>query len=243
MNAVEIEEAVSALFAEPFSAPDFPFSFLEAYGNRATTIRRLKADGGTNRSDVGGVLQTGNIHILTAEPGQAEEALQALRGSKANTRFRVKFLLATDGDVIRAEALGSGETLSCDYVDFPDKFAFFLALAGISTVREIRENAFDIKATARLNRLYVELLKHNPGWAGDERRHEMNRFMARLIFCFFAEDTGIFNDSSFTAMIEQMSARDSSNTHRVIATLFQAMDTPREEHEEAEIPRWARDFP
>ena len=43
----------------------------------------------------------------------------------------------------------------------------------------------------------------------------MNHFMARLIFCFFAEDTDIFNgDGLFTATIEQMSARDSSTPMR-----------------------------
>ena len=45
----------------------------------------------------------------------------------------------------------------------------------------------------------------------------MNHFMARLIFCFFAQRTDIFiGDNLFTATIEQMSARDSSNTHEVI---------------------------
>jgi hypothetical protein len=70
----------------------------------------------------------------------------------------------------------------------------------------------------------------------------MNHFMARLIFCFFAEDTGIFN-GAFTETIEQMSARDSSNTHEVIATLFRAMNTRREDRAAAGIPRWAEDFP
>ena len=55
-----------------------------------------------------------------------------------------------------------------------------------------RENSFDIRATSRLNRLYVELLKDNPEWGTSARRHDMNHFMARLIFCFFAEDTDIF---------------------------------------------------
>jgi hypothetical protein len=78
----------------------------------------------------------------------------------------------------------------------------------------MRENAFDIRATSRLNRLYVELLKDNPDWGIAERRHDMNHFVARLIFCFFAESTDIFyGDNLFTATISQMSARDSSNTH------------------------------
>ena len=50
-----------------------------------------------------------------------------------------------------------------------------------------------LKQRVVLNRLYVELLKDNPEWGTAERRHDMNHFMARLIFCFFAEDTDIFN--------------------------------------------------
>ena len=70
------------------------------------------------------------------------------------------------------------------------------------------------------------LLKDNPDWGTAERRHDMNHFMARLIFCFFAEDTGIFNGSGlFTDTIAQMSAKDSSNTHEVISELFRAMNT------------------
>ena len=35
MNAVEIEEAVSALAELPFEAEEFPFAFLQAFGNKA----------------------------------------------------------------------------------------------------------------------------------------------------------------------------------------------------------------
>ncbi len=62
VNAVEIEEAVSALAEEPFDAEAFPFAFLQAFGNKETTIKRLRK-GESNKSDVGGVLQTNNIHI------------------------------------------------------------------------------------------------------------------------------------------------------------------------------------
>jgi hypothetical protein len=72
----------------------------------------------------------------------------------------------------------------------------------------------------------------------------MNHFMARLIFCFFAEDTHIFNGSGlFTATVDQMSARDSSNTHEVIGELFRAMNTPIAERAAAEVPRWADALP
>ena len=243
MNAVEIEQAITDLAEQPFDSAEFPYAFLEAFGNKATTLKRLRA-GESNRSDLGGVLQTNNIHILTCEEGQVPRTLAALKGSPATSKAKAKFILATDGVDFEAEELSSGETVACAFKDFPDHFGFFLPLAGISTVRQISENSFDIRATSRLNRLYVELLKDNPKWATAERRHDMNKFMARLIFCLFAEDTDIFGGKGlFTETVARMSARDSSNTHEVIATLFRAMNTRREEHVKAKIPRWAENFP
>ncbi|MGF1657683.1 MAG: type IIL restriction-modification enzyme MmeI, partial [Verrucomicrobiales bacterium] len=185
MNAVEIEEAVSRLAEQPFDAETFPYTFLEAFGNKPATIQRLKS-GATNQSDVGGVLQRSNIHLKVCLHGRVLDTLRELRESKKTTTHKAKFILATDGIELQAESLdGGSETLACAYPDFADHFGFFLPLAGISTVRQIRENAFDIKATGRLNRLYIELLKDNPEWGTAARREELNHFMARLIFCFF----------------------------------------------------------
>lgn len=243
MNAVEIEEAVSMLAEQPFKADEFPYAFLEAFGNKATTIKRLKS-GATNKSDVGGVLQRGNIHIKTCDDGEVATTLDELRESPSTAKQKARFILATDGSEFQAEDLEGGDTIACDFSDFSNYFGFFLELAGISTVRQIKENAFDIKATSRLNRLYVELLKDNPEWGTQARRHEMNHFMARLIFCFFAEDTDIFNGSGlFTATVEQMSDRDSSNTHEIIAEIFRAMDTKIEDRAAGNFRPWANQFP
>ena len=243
MNAVEIEQAITDLAEQPFDPAEFPYAFLEAFGNKATTIKRLRA-GASNKSDLGGVLQTSNIHILTCDAGRVTRTLATLKASPATAKAKAKFILATDGTDFEAEDLTSGETVACAFKDFPDHFGFFLPLAGISTVRQISENAFDIRATSRLNRLYVELLKDNSEWGTAERRHDMNKFMARLIFCFFAEDTDIFvGKGRFTETVAQMSARDSSNTHEVLATLFRAMNTKRDDRAAAKIPRWAEDFP
>ena len=243
MNAVEIEEAISALFEAPFDRLEFPYAFLESFGNKVTTIKRLQS-GAYNKSDLGGVLQTNNIHLKVCGVGEVPATLAQLKASPATTKAKAKFALATDGIDLEAEDLTTGETIVCHYINFPDHFGFFLPLAGISTVKQIRESSFDIKATGRLNRLYMELLKDNREWGSAERRHDMNHFMARLIFCFFAEDTDIFaNEDQFTKTIEQMSARDSANTHTVISELFRAMNTKLEERTSADIARWAAVFP
>lgn len=161
MNAVEIEEAVSSLASADFDAKEFPFAFLAAFGNKETTIKRLRS-GSSNSSDVSrGVLQWKNIHLAVCPPGEAGATLAALRLSPKTSAAKAKFVLATDGVELEAEDVASGETIACAYGDFARHFGFFLPLAGISTVRQITNNPIDIKATGRLNKLYVELLKDN----------------------------------------------------------------------------------
>lgn len=243
MNAVEIEEAVTALATAPFDRDEFPFAFLQAFGNKETTLRKLRS-GASNKSDVGGVLQTSNIHIATADTGDVTAALAALRASPATTRAKAKFILATDGEAFEAEDVASGETVACAFAEFPDHFGFFLPLAGISYTRELKETELDRRAANRLQKLYLELLKDNPDWGSTERRPDMNHFMARLVFCFFAEDTDIFHRSHpFTGTVEKMSDRDSSNTHKVIGEIFRAMNTAIDDRASAALPRWADAFP
>src|SRR5712675_2131534 len=121
MNAVEIEEAISVLAEQPFDREEFPFAFLQAFGNKETTLKRLRK-GESNKSDLGGVLQTNNIHIAVAAPGEVTKTLAALKASPATVRAKAKYVLATDGDTFEAEDLASGETIACAYADFP---AFF----------------------------------------------------------------------------------------------------------------------
>ncbi|OZY50304.1 class I SAM-dependent DNA methyltransferase [Pseudomonas lundensis] len=246
MNAVEIESAISDLALEPFDAAEFPFTFLAAFGNKETALKRLRA-GNNNVSDVhGGVLLRSNIHIAACAPGSVGETLKTLRASPATTKAKAKFILATDGQTLEAEELITGETITCDYPDFPNHFGFLLPLAGISTIKEIKDNPIDVRATSRLNKLYVELLNENPDWAKEARRADMNHFMARLVFCFFAEDTDIFNGVGlFTRTVEHYSDRDGANTHEVLSEVFRAMNIKLTERATAQprLPSWANGFP
>ena len=244
MNAVEIEEAVSELALQPFEAEEFPFSFLEAFGNKSTTIKKLRS-GSSNKTDVeGAILQRNNIHIAVSKNGKVVETLERLRKSPSTKKNKAEFILATDGLDFQAENILSGETVVCEYADFHNYFGFFLSLANITTVKQIRESAFDIKATSRLNKLYVELLQHNPDWSSIERRPDMNHFLARLIFCFFAEDTDIFKDNNlFTDTVQKISDSNASNTHEVISEIFRAMDTKLENRDGQKIKVWGKKFP
>ncbi len=246
MNAVEIEQAISDLALQPFDATEFPYAFLAAFGNKEVTLKRLRS-GNNNTSDLpGGVLLRNNIHIATCDAGNVSETFTALLASSGTIKGKAKFVLATDGQTLEAQELASGETVACAFEGFPNHFGFLLPLAGISTIKEIKDNPIDVRATGRLNKLYVELLRENPAWAKDERRSDMNHFMARLVFCFFAEDTGIFSDTGlFTQTVDRWSERNGSNTHEVLSEIFRAMNIKPSERGTAtpRLPAWANAFP
>jgi hypothetical protein len=81
---------LSALAERPFNAAEFPYLFLQAFGNKETTLKRLRK-GESNKSDLGGVLQANNIHIAVAEPGAVTKSLAALKASPATGKAKAKF--------------------------------------------------------------------------------------------------------------------------------------------------------
>jgi hypothetical protein len=118
---------------------------------------------------------------------------------------------------------------------------FFLPLAGIEPYEGVAENPADVKATGRLAKLYDAILESNPDWIGRDHTHELNLFMTRLLFCFFAEDTSIFEKGLFTSTLLTLTSEDGTNTASVLDTLFSAMNAPNEAR--TALPEFARRFP
>src|SRR5690625_4002495 len=113
MNAVEIEQAITDLAQQPFDAQEFPFEFLRSFGNKETTIKRLRT-GNTNRSDVGGVLQRNNIHIAVAEAGKTTEMNHP--GNRGGCLVKVKqvpqpVLQVVDSNALRLRPAGCPQSI------------------------------------------------------------------------------------------------------------------------------------
>ena len=225
MNPVEIEEAISELVKCPFDGEEFPYAFLEAFGNSETTIKRLRS-GSTNSSDIGGVLQRNNLHLKVCPRGKLHQEIRTLRNSPATRKGKVRFIVAVDGQSICSEDLATGEEIIFSFQEISDKFGFFLPLAGIDKVQQISENSFDIKATGRLTKLYLELLNNNPEWEPSKETYDIDLFMARLIFCFFAQDTGIFSGTKlFSTTVDQICKSNPSIAQDVLSEIFCTMNT------------------
>ena len=197
--------------------------------NPQATLAKLR-NGTVNKSDLpGGVLLNRKFHYAPAAAGQVEVVMDKLRASKKAASAKPAILLATDGESIAAEHPKSGETLHCAFGELGTRFAFFLPAAGKDRYQAAEENPVDIKATGKLAKLYNALLKTNPNWATPERRHDMNLFMTRLIFCLFAEDVGVFPQNQFSQAIFSFSGDKGEHARDVLVQAFRAMNLPKGE--------------
>ena len=244
MDPIEIGDAVANLVDKPFDKDKFPFSFLECFDNVPTTIEMLR-QGESNESDIAGVLQKKLIHLKTCPAGETLKTLKNLKTSRATKKHKARFVLATDGWRIEAEDMVTGNKISCAYLELEEHFTKLLPLAGINMSRDAGNSVVDIKASGRLNQLHTQLLRDNPDWA--TRGDDMNHFMARLIFLYFAEDTGILNnvngENLFTATVDQLSKSDGKNTNKVIKEIFRSMNIDKNERPQANLHSWADKFP
>ncbi|MFM9970620.1 MAG: type IIL restriction-modification enzyme MmeI [Burkholderiales bacterium] len=90
MNAAEIEAAISDVALQPFNPAQFPFAFLAAFGNKSTSLKRLRT-GNNNGSNVSvGVPQRNNVHLTVCEADAIGETLKALRAGPATTKANAK---------------------------------------------------------------------------------------------------------------------------------------------------------
>lgn len=236
MNPTEIYDALSQIAEASFDAEEFPFSFAEATDASQAAISKLR-NGSTNKSDLpGGVLFGKRFHYAPAPTGKSDATLEQLKASKKTKSAKPAILLATDGEMIAAEHTASGETLHCAFKELGNQFGFFLPAAGKERYRAVEENPVDVKATGKLAKLYDALIRANPDWGTDARRHEMNQLMMRLIFCMFAEDVGIFPEQQFSRLIFTYAGDKGEEAHKAIIAAFRAMNLPK--HERTGLPAW-----
>ena len=104
-------------------------------------------------------------------------------------------------------------------------FNFFTPLAGIEKIRNIQETEADIKSAELMAKIYDEICRHND-IKDKDAMHNLNIFISRLLFCFFAEDTNLFPEPQlFTNSIRQYTAEDGHDLAEFIDCAFLAMST------------------
>lgn len=241
MNVAELEMGLKDLVTQPYDQSEFIYRLMELYNAPSASIKKLKF-GGANKADLAGdILWQRKFYFRTAEPGQTALTLDVLKQRKPVKTHKPRFIITTDGKEFSALDTKLDQTLHCDYAKLNDNFDFFLPLAGIEKYAGIDEAEADVKAAGRLARLHDEIMRTNPGWKTPERRHALNQFMTRVLFCLFSEDTGSFAKDIFVKTITEFGGDEGQHLQSLFQQIFDIMNV--HEDERGDVPKHINDFP
>ncbi len=242
MNITQIETLVQELAQKSPQAPaDFLYDLLAAFDTPKATLARLR-QGNLNRSkNADEVVWKKKLFFKTAAPDDDLHALfHAVKNAPATKKHEPRFLLVANETTLLALDTKTSDTLDTPIADLPQCFDFFLPIAGMEKATYQSENPADVKAAEKMARLYDQITKENPADT-PEATHALNVFLSRLLFCFFAEDTGIFQKSQFTLALESHTQPEGDDLDPYLDRLFEVLNTP--ENERAGLPNYLAAFP
>src|SRR5690554_563682 len=226
MKSTEIQHNVQNLI-DNFSKDEFVFDLLVAYGISKTSVTRLKK-GDYNLSKVDGeILYKKKIFFKVEATDKLLSSIDAITKDERILKHKPRFAILTDHKQIVAKDLLKGKNLDIQLKELPNYFDFFLPLAGSEVYNASNNNEADRNASYKMADLYDLLIEENPNiYNSKESIHHLNIFLSRLLFCFFAEDTEIFDqDSIFTNTLAQHTTENGSDTHTFLDDLFDRLDS------------------
>lgn len=240
MNSKEIQQNVQTLI-DNFSKEEFIYDLLMAYGTTKTVTTMLKK-GDYNLSKVEGeVLSKNKVFFKVEESGKLLSTIDTISKEERILKHKPKFAILTDYKQLVAKDLRFGTTKDIQISELANHHSFFLPLAGSEVYNSKNDNEADRDAAYKMAEVYDELRRENPEiYKSKESIHHLNIFLSRLLFCFFAEDTEIFDEESiFTNTLAQHTNPNGSDTHIFLNDLFKRLNTEKKDA----FPDYLIDFP
>ena len=134
-----------------------------------------------------------------------------------------RYVLVSDFARFRLYDLDADSVAEFPLEDFPSQVHLFGFIAGYQTRSFGREDPVNVLAAEQLGRLHDQLAA--TGFAG----HPLELFLVRLLFCLFADDTGLFQRRQFQEYLELRTAEDGADLGMHLTQLFQVLNTPAEQ--------------
>lgn len=240
LNLKTVEERVARLGAQESYDRDIVFDLLLAYGKPKGNVTRLRNGSLNVAADPSCEIAQKNVVYFREATGDPLAEIEELRKAAHVVRFNPRFVVVTNYAEFVAVDMKTGDNLAIPIHDIDKHFTFFLPWAGMEKAQYVAEAHADVMAAERMGKLFDELLAANPDlMALPHGRHALNVFFTRLLFCFFAEDTGIFTANQFTNAVGSHTQIDGSDVDEFLSDLFTALDTKNR----ADKPPYLADFP
>jgi hypothetical protein len=223
----EIYSNLDDLVADPPAGGEFGLALMEAVGAPRSTITKLR-----DTAKSGAFTWTRMLRFEATEPGGADAALDRMRAEvEASPKGRrPRMLLAYDGERIAAYDTSpkfDDEPLRVGLDMLSLEGDVFFPLGGHERYVPKKERMADVRATRFISRFHDAVRDANPGWKTEADRHALNIFMARVLFCLFSDDVGIFEKDVFEKAVRQSTRVDGTDLAEFFEGAFRHMDTPR----------------
>lgn len=224
MNTKEIEHNLQTIINN-FSKEEFIYDFLIAYGISKTSITRLKKGDFNLSKNKNEILYKKKIFFKVEGADKLLSTVDGLSKEESILKHKPRFVIATDYKHLVAKDLKLGKNLDIEIEELPKYFDFFLPLAGSEVYKASNDNEADRNAAYKMAILYDLLREENPNiYNSKEHIHHLNIFLSRLLFCYFAEDTEIFEEDSINTLVQHTN-NDGSDTHEFLSRLFKRLNT------------------
>lgn len=234
----DIEERLQALKNKSLFADDIGYKLLYAFGKSEKDISRYKEGKGVLKT-FDGLLIKGLLCYRGTTTARLTDELERLKHDVQVLKAAPLIIAVSDGKTILAFDLKEKETYENQLDRLYCDFAFFYPLMGVMRVHNIEESPADVKAAEKLAKLHDELRAYNEFRSNDDL-HDLNIFITRLLFCFFAEDTGIFEENLFTSSIIRYTKEDGSDLSQYLDESFNVMDVSLRSRD---VPSIVKQFP
>ena len=209
-------------FKEPYPVEDIPFMLMGAIGASPTILQRYR-EGRSTVASFDGLLVKNILAYRLVDTKEMNDQLEEIKRDRLVQRNRPAIIAVSDGEVIKAFDPAVEETYENHLDNLYTDYEFFSPMWGVRKIRNIEENDADVKAAYKMARIHDEIRRHNHIGITDDT-HDLNIFMSRLLFCFFAEDTGIFEKDLFTNAINNTTRPDASDLQEFFDGAFRTMD-------------------
>jgi hypothetical protein len=226
LDLKSVEERVRPLGGRSHYDREFIFELLAAYGRSSSNITRLRNGSLNVADDPSTEVAQKNVIYFKETTDELLAVIDELRSAPTVVRYNTRFVVVTDYEELLAVDTKTNDSLAIPISDIDKHFTFFLPWAGMEKAQYVAEAHADVKAAERMAKLFDELLALNPEFNTTTLgRHALNVFFTRLLFCFFAEDTGIFKEGQFTEAVGTLTQPDGSDVSQFLTDLFTALDT------------------
>jgi len=224
VNLAEIEKNVTELDLD--KGFDLIYDLLLAYDLPKSGVTLLQKGSRDLSDNANEHLWKDRVFYRFVKDDEADlhSLIDAARNDGKVKRAHPRFLIVQDGKRLLALDARTETTLDILLTDLPAHSAFFMPWAGVEKTQLESLNYADVKAAEKMARLYDEIAGHNAIHDEQDVRN-LNVFFSRLLFCFFAEDTRVFDEGSFTDAIASLTQPDGTDTSPFLDQLFEVLDT------------------